>query len=229
MSQRDRRWLLSAAALLGFVVVAAIAVTAGWLGPRSVDGRLVTATHHQVRQHHWLLHAAQVVTHLGAPRVVDGLAIITTAGLLLCRRWRAAGFVAAVRLVTALTSNELKVVVGRARPVLSHPFTHAHGFSFPSGHASGSASVYLPIAVLLLRCDRPAVRRGAVTLAVAVCVTVATSRVLLGVHFPSDVLAGLALGTAMTCASYWLMLGQPGDRHSDGGITQGDHDTNPIG
>jgi membrane-associated phospholipid phosphatase len=229
MSQRDRRWLLAAVGLLVVVAAATLAVTSGWLGPDSVDGRLVAAVHRSVRRHHWLLSAAQAVTHLGAPRVVDGLAVIVTALLLLRRRWRAAGFVAVVRLVTALASDELKVAVGRHRPVLNHPFTHAHGFSFPSGHAAGSASVYLPFAVLLLSCHRPAIRRGAVALAVAICLAVATSRVVLGVHFPSDVIAGLALGAALTCAASWLILEAPADRHGDGEITQGDHDTNPIG
>jgi membrane-associated phospholipid phosphatase len=229
MSQRNRRWLLAAALLLLTVAAATIAVTSGWLGPRSVDGRLVTATHRLVRHHHWLLTAAQAFTHLGAPRVVDGLAVVVTALLLMRRRWRAAGFVAVVRIVTALASNELKVAVGRARPVLDHPFTHADGFSFPSGHASGSASFYLPIAVLLLRCDRLLIRRGAVALAVTICLAVATSRVLLGVHFPSDVIAGLALGTAVTCAANWLILSRPGDRHSDRDFTPGDDDTKPIG
>jgi undecaprenyl-diphosphatase len=229
MSQRDRRWLLAAVALLGVVAVAVIAVSSGWLGPHSVDGRLVTSAHRLVRRHQWLLTAAQAATHLGAPRVVDGLAIIATVVLLLCRWWRAAGFVAVVRLATALASDGLKDAVGRARPVLSHPFTHAHGYSFPSAHASGAASVYLPIAVLLLACDRKAIRRGAVALAVSICLLVATSRVLLGVHFPSDVLAGLALGAALTGAGNGLILGDRGNRHSNGGITQGDHDTNSIG
>jgi membrane-associated phospholipid phosphatase len=227
--QRDRRWLLAAVALLVVVAAALIAVTSGWLGPHSVDDRSVTAAHRLVRRHHWLLTAAQAVTRVGAPRVVDGLAIIVTVVLLLCRRWRAAGFIAVVRLITALADNGLKVAVARARPVLSHPFTHAHGYSFPSGHASGAASIYLPIAVLLLACDRAAIRRSAVALAVAICLLVATSRVLLGVHFPSDVLAGLALGAALTCAGSWLILADRGNQHSDGGITQGDHDTKPIG
>jgi membrane-associated phospholipid phosphatase len=206
LGPRDRRWLLAAAVLLVVVAAALIAVTSGWLGPRSFDGRLDGAVHRLVRRDHWLLRAAEDGTTLGTPRVVDAVALVAIVVLLVRRRWRAAGFVAAVRLVTAVANSELKGAVGRARPVLSHPFTHAHGFSFPSGHASGAASAYLPIAVLALTCDRPAIRRGAMALAVVICLAVATSRVLLGVHFPSDVVAGLALGAAVTCAANWLIL-----------------------
>jgi membrane-associated phospholipid phosphatase len=225
--QRDRRWLLGAAVL--FVVVAAtwIAVASGRLGPRSVDGRLVTAAHRLVLREHWLRVAALAVTRLGAPLAVDALALVVTLGLSLRRRWRAAGFVAAVRLVTELATVEIKLGVHRARPVMSHAITHAHGYSFPSGHASGAASAYLPIAVLLAG-SRPLVRRVAAGLAVTVCLLVAISRVVLGVHFASDVIAGLALGGALTCGGTWLILGERGDRHGDGSTTQRDHKTNPI-
>jgi membrane-associated phospholipid phosphatase len=228
LSQHDRRWLLAAAALLAVVAAAWIAVGSGWLGPHSLDGRTDAAAHRLVLRHHWLVTAAQDVTHLGAPRVVDALAIIATVVLLLRRQFREAGFVAAVRLITALASNELKTGVHRARPVLSHAIAHAHGYSFPSGHASGAASAYLPIAVLLLASSRRAIRRGAVAVAVVICLLVATSRVLLGVHFASDVIAGLALGGALTCLGGWLIEGQSEKRHSDQGITQGDHATKPI-
>jgi undecaprenyl-diphosphatase len=140
---------------------------------------------------------------------VDALALIVTVGLLLCRRFRAAGFVAAVRFVTALTSSEAKLVVHRHRPSLPHPIVHASGYSFPSGHAAAAASIYLPLAVLLLSSRRSAIRRGTVGLALVVCVLVSMSRVVLGVHFPSDVIAGFALGAAFTCAGVWLFVPIP--------------------
>jgi membrane-associated phospholipid phosphatase len=228
VSQHDRWWLLAAVALLAVVAALWIAVTSGWLGAHSLDERTVAAGHRLVLRDHWLVTAAQDVTHLGAPLVVDGLAIIATFVLLLRRQFREAGFVASVRLVTVLASTALKAGVHRARPVLSHAITHAHGYGFPSGHSSGAASVYLPIAVLLLASQHPGIRRGAVAVAVAICLLVGTSRVLLGVHFPSDVIAGLALGGALTCVGGWLVDGQSDERHSDRGITQGDHATKPI-
>jgi len=201
---RDVRWLYAAAVLLAVAVGLAISVNAGWFGPHSVDGRLVRAAHRLTLRAHWTLTLAMAVTQLGAPIVVDVLAVLATVGLLLCRRFRAAGFVAAVRLATVLSSDQTKVRLHRPRPVLPHATVHASGYSFPSGHASGAASVYLPLAVLLLSSRRPAVRRGAVIVAVALCVLVSMSRVVLGVHFPSDVIAGTALGAAFSCAGAWL-------------------------
>jgi membrane-associated phospholipid phosphatase len=208
-SQREASWLYAAAALLAVAVAVAISVNAGWLGPHSVDGRIVRAAHRLTLRDHWTLTAARWVTELGVPVIVDALAALATVGLLLCRRFRAAGFVAAVRLATALATNEAKVRLHRPRPALRHATVHASGYSFPSGHAAGAASVYLPLAVLLLSSPRPALRRGAVVVAGVLCVLVSISRVVLGVHFPSDVIAGLALGAAFTCAGAWLQPNAP--------------------
>jgi undecaprenyl-diphosphatase len=203
-SQRDVRWLYAAAALLAVAIGLAISITAGWLGPHSVDGRIVRAAHRLTVRDHWTLSTARAVTDLGAPVIVDALAVLAAVGLLLCRRIRAAGFVVAVRLVTALAVNGAKLLLHRPRPAVPHPSVHASGYSFPSGHAAGAASVYLPLALMLLCSRRPAVRRGAVFMALTVCVLVSISRVVLGVHFPSDVIAGVALGAALTCAAGWL-------------------------
>jgi undecaprenyl-diphosphatase len=208
--------------LFAVTVGLSIVVTAGWLGPHSVDGRIVRAVHRLTLRDHWTLTAAKAATELGAPLVVDILAVVATVVLLLCRRWRAAIFVAAVRLATALASHEGKVRLHRPRPALPHLTVHASGYSFPSGHAAGAASVYLPLAVLLLSSPRPAVRRGAVIAAVTLCVLVAVSRVVLGVHFPTDVIAGVALGAACTCVGAWLLPVTSRTRRSDRPLTCGD-------
>ncbi len=90
----------------------------------------------------------------------------------------------------------LKVLVGRVRPVVESPVAHAPGNSFPSGHALGSMIVYGMLALVLL----PGVRRkwrplflGLIGLIVAL---IGFSRIALGVHFLSDVLAGWLLGIA---------------------------------
>jgi membrane-associated phospholipid phosphatase len=201
---RDVRWLYAAAALLAVSVALAISVSVGWLGPHSVDGRIVRAAHRLTLRDHWTLTAARAVTELGVPIIVDVLALLAAVGLLLCRRFRAAGFVVTVRLATALSANEAKVLLHRPRPAFPHATVHASGYSFPSGHAAGAASIYLPLTVLLLSSQRPALRRSSVAVALTVCVLVSMSRVVLGVHFPTDVIAGVALGGAFTCAGAWL-------------------------
>jgi membrane-associated phospholipid phosphatase len=203
-SHRDVRWLYAAAGFLAVAVALAISVSVGWLGPHSIDGRIVRAAQRLTLREHWALTASRAVTELGMPIIVDVLAVLLAVGLLLCRWLQAAGLVVAVRLATALVGNETKVILHRPRPAVPHPTVHAGGYSFPSGHAAGAASVYLPLAVLLLGSRRRAVRRSAVLGAVTICLLVAVSRVMLGVHFPSDVIAGVALGTALTCAGAWL-------------------------
>ena len=93
-----------------------------------------------------------------------------------------------------MIGDGLKEGIRRARPALAHPVAHAHGFSFPSGHAFGSAALYASLAVVL----GPRVPFAArLALAVLPPLVVATTRVMLGVHFPSDVVAGLFAGWAV--------------------------------
>jgi membrane-associated phospholipid phosphatase len=228
VGRRDVRWLYAAAGLLAVGVTLAISVSAGWFGPHSVDDRIVRAAHRLTLRTHWTLTAAKAVTELGLPILVDALAALTALGLLLCQRFRAAGFVAAVRLATVFSTDRTKVALHRHRPVLPHPTVHASGYSFPSGHASGAASVYLPMAALLLSSRRTAVRRGAVVVAIALCVLVSISRVMLGVHFPTDVIAGVALGAAFTCVGAWLFAITP-DRPEATDRSRAATDLNTIG
>jgi undecaprenyl-diphosphatase len=126
--------------------------------------------------------------------VVTGVTAVLVVALFF-RRWlRAAAYVAAVRLVAIVSGFVVKELVGRPRPALPHPLIHASGWSFPSGHALGSAALFASIAVL----TASAVGRAwTVAIAVVVPVVVAASRVCLGVHYVSDVGAGLVLGWAV--------------------------------
>lgn len=113
-----------------------------------------------------------------------------------------------------LVSNVTKVIVDRSRPDI-HQLTGFSGSSFPSGHATTSAATFAAVA-LLLGIGKP--RRTKILLAAgaaAIAAAVATSRVLLGVHWMTDVLAGLALGWAWFALSSiafggrLLSFGQP--------------------
>ncbi|WP_098961411.1 phosphatase PAP2 family protein [Pseudonocardia sp. N23] len=110
---------------------------------------------------------------------------------------------ATARLGELATETLLKQGIGRPRPALEPALTTATGFSFPSGHTAGTAAVACVLALLLLGVHQVGRRRagllrwGAVVIVTGVIVaTVACSRVLLGVHYPSDVLGGALLGTA---------------------------------
>jgi undecaprenyl-diphosphatase len=102
-------------------------------------------------------------------------------------------FVAAVGIGETLIGNTLKLLVQRDRPTVM-PVVEAGGFSFPSGHTSAATAAWIAVALVLgrnrSRRTRAALSGGAVLIAAAV----ATSRALLGVHWLTDVVAGLAIG-----------------------------------
>jgi YegS/Rv2252/BmrU family lipid kinase len=126
--------------------------------------------------------------------------LLAAAGLALRRRARAALWVVVVMLGASLTTYFLKGVLQRRRPVWQEPVTTLTSFSFPSGHATGiaaAAGVAIVLATALVR--RRGARRGVHTVAVALALLVGLDRVFLGVHNPSDVLAGFAVG------SFWVL------------------------
>lgn len=96
-----------------------------------------------------------------------------------------------------------KYVFQRARPVVEDPLSQAPGFSFPSGHALNSAAWATIVVILLWPLLKPLwARVTAVVLATLVVLMTAADRVLLGVHYPSDVSVGVITGVGLALASY---------------------------
>jgi undecaprenyl-diphosphatase len=117
--------------------------------------------------------------------------------LLLAGLRRTAGSVLAACLSGAVLSDLLKDFFGRPRPDLVPHAAYVLTPSFPSGHALLSALVYLTLAALVTRqLKRRRLKLHVMTVAVLLTMLVGTSRVYLGVHWPSDVLAGWAIGAA---------------------------------
>ena len=152
----------------------------------------------------WLPSLAIDITALGSPPI---LAVIVTivAGLLLVTK-RA---LIAVATIVGCASGGLvvtlvKIDVARPRPTLVPHLVPAAHASFPSGHAAGSAIVYMTLAALttLMTPDR-AVHRYLVAVAVLLVGAIGCSRVYLGVHWPSDVLAGWSFGTLWAIGWWW--------------------------
>jgi undecaprenyl-diphosphatase len=121
---------------------------------------------------------------------------------------------AALGLGTAtsmLLSTSIKLVVDRARPQVVEHLVSADSPSFPSGHAMNSAFVGLAIATLLVRGKPDPARRNAIMAAgMAFTLLVGSSRVYLGVHWPSDVLGGWTLG------GLWALLAVTAGSHFQG-------------
>lgn len=168
------------------------------------DQAAETAAHHEVLTQPWLLTAAKTATAIGSPVVVDVVAALVVMLLLIIRWWRGAVVVAAARVGELVCESAVKALVARPRPAVVNPVAHASGYSFPSGHAGGSAAVYGALALLGVAAVARSARLMLVTSAALLVGAVAVSRVLLGVHYPSDVAAGVALGLAWVSAAALL-------------------------
>lgn len=160
-----------------------------------------------------LRSAALTLTHLGDPLPVTLASLLTVVVLLAVGRRRAALFVAVARIGSLVLSQVTKEVVGRARPVFETPIASADGASFPSGHALGGTVFWLTTALVVLPLVPRPRRRLVLAAAVAVSLVVAATRVLIGVHYLSDVVAGFVVGVAWTavCASVFALW-----RHEEG-------------
>lgn len=140
------------------------------------------------------------LTSLGSVGGVVGVSLVAIA--LSRRSPRVASQIVAGSLGGVVAELLLKRFFRRARPTLLVHLEDVRSTSFPSGHAMASSSLYLTLAFVASRSRRlRGHRRGLLAGAGAVAGSVGASRVYLGVHWPTDVLGGLALGTAWACAA----------------------------
>ena len=151
-----------------------------------------------------LMHAAADVTALGSVPVL--ILMVAGAALLLLARglWLTALATVAAGISGGAMVTLVKHVVARARPDLVPHWVDVSNASFPSGHAAGSAMVYLTLAALATQVTRTRrLRHAIVALAVLLVGTIGLSRVYLGVHWPSDVAAGWCFGTLWALGWWW--------------------------
>jgi membrane-associated phospholipid phosphatase len=136
----------------------------------------------------------QAVTNLGSLQVVIGLAVVLAAiDSYRTRRPWSFVFLLTVLLGMELIMLSVKDLVGRVRPTLE-PAAASLGPSFPSGHSATAAAFYSAAALIIGRMLSRRPRHLVIALAVGIAVAVAGSRVLLDLHWLSDVIGGLALG-----------------------------------
>jgi undecaprenyl-diphosphatase len=154
----------------------------------------------------WFEEMMRDFTAMGSTGVLT-LMVVTIAGFLaMTRKGLAALFVLASVIGGTLLSQTMKWAYARPRPDLVPHGAEVYTASFPSGHSMMSAIVYLTLGALLARtqADR-VVKVYVLSVAVTITVLVGVSRVYLGVHWPTDVLAGWTLGGvwALCC---WLVM-----------------------
>ena len=136
----------------------------------------------------------KAITWLGSGGVLWTLTGAAAAVLAIRRRWRLASYLLIAGAGALVLDPVLKALVGRLRPVVAHPIAHGGGDSFPSGHALGSIVCYGALFLVFLPATRGIWRRVFTAVIVTLIVAVGASRLLLGVHYLSDVLGAWALG-----------------------------------
>jgi len=188
-------------------VLLVLLVRSGWPPLRELDSNAARAAQRLDGSHPGLVRTAETVSNVFDPnvfRVVLGL--IALMYLVRGERRHAVWLLVTVFGGAAL-GVVLKTTVGRARPALPDPVSPVPGgMSFPSGHALGAS---IGCCLLLLLTLRLLPRRGriaAILAAVLVVGVVALARVVLGVHFVSDVLAGITLGIAWVAVTTWAYV-----------------------
>ncbi len=155
----------------------------------------------------WLAETARDITALGSTVVVVLVLAIGVGYLWLTRRRPVALMLIAAVGGGQVLSSVVKWLVARPRPDVVPHLAEVSTASFPSGHSTLSAVAYLTIAALLAQAHgERRVRIFIMAVALALTVLIGISRLMLGVHWPSDVVAGWALGAfwALAC---WLLAG----------------------
>jgi undecaprenyl-diphosphatase len=176
----------------------------------------------------WLEESARDITGLGGYAILTIVTLAALAYLVMANKNGAALLVIAAVVGGMMLSTALKLGFERPRPDLVPAATRVYTASFPSGHAMLSAVTYLTLGALLTRVERRRrVKAFLLTVAVALTLLVGASRVYLGVHWPSDVLAGWSVGAAWAALCWFVALqlqrggqveaaGDAGDDAADG-------------
>ena len=153
----------------------------------------------------WLPATMLDLTALGGTAVLTLLTVLATGFLIAQRKWRRAAFLVGAISGGALLNVVLKIGYARPRPAIVAHLVKVHDLSFPSGHAMNSAVVYLTLGVLLARAQSGRqVKLYLLGAAALLTLIVGVSRVYLGVHYPTDVLAGWTVGAGWATLCWWI-------------------------
>ncbi len=150
----------------------------------------------------WVQEAARDITALGGFTILSLISIIAVTLLIMHRRRLQALIFGATVITAQVAAEVIKALVARPRPDLVTHHDLVYSASFPSGHSAMAPVVYLTLAAILAAGEpRREVRAVIFVSAVLLVIGVGVSRVYLGVHWPTDVLAGWALGAIIALAA----------------------------
>ena len=153
----------------------------------------------------FMVFVMRLFTTIGSLKVVTVVLVLVIVSAVRRGDRRAAYSLLAVFLASEALNWALKNLVGRSRPDLFHEITALHTYSFPSGHAMTGAAVYGMIGVVLAR-EHPRLRWPLAVAVTTLVVLIGVSRVFLGVHWPTDVLAGWAAGMTLMLLGFAALV-----------------------
>lgn len=208
--------------ILAFVAVFLVAVPFGilillvraktaWL--RHVDLGTANSLHGYDERHGGFVTAMRVISNAGSS--LAWIVILTLVGvwLLYRRLYRLTAFLVVTAVGSSLLNETIKAAVGRTRPVLADPIATATGKSFPSGHTQSAIVGYGILVLIFLPVISRRWRPVLIILASVMVGLIGFSRVALGVHYVSDVVAGIVIGAAWLLAMTAAFSAWRRDRH----------------
>jgi undecaprenyl-diphosphatase len=194
----NRRYLTAVAGICTFAALALAVTRTGWLP--ALDDRIEEAVHEYAVAAPGLVTAFRIITWFGTFPAFVGLSVLVVGVLVAVRRPDQALLWVVAMIGIGVWIESLKDFYDRPRPSFDPPLAVERSYSFPSGHAAASAVAYGLLGHMAGR-RWPTRRRWALFAGLgAFVLLIGFSRIFLGVHYLSDILAGYALGLA------WLAL-----------------------
>jgi undecaprenyl-diphosphatase len=203
-----RAMVLVAGGVSGFVLaLLTLLVVVEWSPLLAADQRIDSAIHDWALQTPVAVDVSLWLQRVGDTDNATVAVVVTVVVLLVARRWWLALTVAVVGALAPLATTLLKSVVDRPRPVWAVPIETINQPSFPSGHATGGIAVWMVCGIAIGSLLRDPALGALVALPFVVLgVAIGLSRLVLGVHWPSDVAAGWAVAVCVTCIAGALFL-----------------------
>lgn len=156
---------------------------------------------------HWVEETVRDITALGGPSVLTFMIVGVLAYLMLKRNYRASALVFVATLGGLIISLLLKDIFLRPRPDIIPALMVETSPSFPSGHSMLSAVVYLTLGSLLTRLETsPKIRVYTISIAILIAIMIGLTRIMLGVHYPTDVLVGWIVGFFWASLCWFVMV-----------------------
>jgi membrane-associated phospholipid phosphatase len=185
-----------------------------WSPLYRVDHGVAAGLNRVVSQHHPLVTVLLAISNLGGRPIMMWLVLIVVVALLIRGQRRLPAYLLVTGIGALMLDPSLKLIVGRLRPVVDAPVVSAPGNSFPSGHALGSTVAYGALLLVFLPVLSGRRRAAAITACATIVLLIGFTRIALGVHYVSDVVAGWLLGLAwlgVTAYAFRLWRRETGD------------------